>query len=288
MNQYTLDGVPLRDPALKWFADRETGIRIIPARRTPSQQFPNVDGDIFIPSTPYDPGAVAVNLQVQGSSPEDFRANLEFITGLITQRSKLMVLTEHYVKNENSRQAEVTLATSVEPIMLSKQSALVGATFSVPGVFWRSAALVTDTVAQAVTSSAQTVELEGFKGGNAPITDALFRIRVGAFSTLTIEDAVTGSGFTVNTPLLASETLLVDPVTWKAVIVTGNTVDTWSLNQGRNISGLVVPNHGYGSMVTLEPGLDAATRSFAYRVRVSGTNVSGAPKIEYRAKRSYL
>lgn len=285
MNQYTLDGVPLKDPTLKWHPNRQTGIRIMPARRQAEQRFPHVDGLNFIAGAPYDPGAVSISLVVRGKSYKEFRENVEFINGLFSQRHKLLELREHYdATAANDRVAGVTLASSVEPVMIDRQACTMGAVFSVPGTFWRSAALQTGAVG-AITSTATTHTVTPIAGGNAPIDDMLFRIRGGAFGSMTIEDPVTGSRLNINTPLTASQTLLIDPKNWNAIITT-STADTWAVSGNTNVSGLIVPNTGYGSMFSIEPA--RVGMAFGYSVKVQGTNVVGTPTLEIRAKKSYL
>lgn len=287
MNQYTLDGVPLKDPELRWFTDRETGIRIVPARRQAEQRYPHVDGVNFIPAAPYDPGQVAIQLQVTGKNYLEFRENLEFIVGVMTQRNKLLELRDHYegANPSSDRVAMVTLSASSEPVMIDRQSALVSVLFSVPGTFWRSAEEITG-ISPEITNTG----LHGYSiitGGNAPIDDFILRVR-GAFSSLFIEDVVTGTRLDVEAPLARDETMLIDTVDWKAIIVQGTTVDTWTLNQGRDVSGYVTPNSGYGSMFRVEPELAASGTSLVYRVNAEATNISKPVTIEYRTRRSYL
>lgn len=287
MNQYTLDGVPLRDPKLRWHSDRGTGIRILPARRQPEQRFPMVDGVNFIPRAPYDPGAVAIQLQVTGDSYRDFRENLEFIMALIGQRNKLMPLVDHYDEANpiNDRVAMVTLSSSVDPVMIDRQTARVGAVFSVPGTFWRSSNVQTGATT-AVATTGSTFELKALEGGNAPIDDMMIRVR-GAFSSLTIKDPVTLRSLSVDTALSANETLLIDPVAWRASIISG-TSNTWNANQGKNISGYVNSNRGQGSMFAVEPSLDTTRTKFIYQISASAQNILANPIIEYQAKKSFL
>lgn len=285
MNQYTLDGVPLKDPTLKWHATRETGIRILPARRQAEQRFPSVDGINFIAGAPYDPGSVSISLQVRGKTYKEFRENVEFINGLMSQRHRVLELREHYDEvAANDRVAGVTLAASVEPYMIDRQACVMGAIFSVPASFWRSAALQTGIVG-AITNASTAHTMTPLAGGNAPVDDMLFRIRGGTFGSMVIEDPVTGRRLNIDTPLAAGETLLIDPKNWNASITT-LTTDTWAVGGGRNVSGLIVPNHGYGSMFIVEPA--RVGMAFAYSVRVWGTNVVGTPTLEIRAKKSYL
>ena len=285
MNQYTLDGVPLKDPTLKWHPNRNTGIRIMPARRQAEQRFPHVDGVNFIPGAPYDPGAVSISLNVRGKTYKEFRENMEFINGLFSQRHKPLELREHYdTTAANDRVAEVTLATSVDPIMIDRQACVMSAVFSVPGTFWRSAALQTGAVG-AITNTATAQTVTPLAGGNAPVDDMLFRVRGGTFGSMFIEDPVTGSRLNINTPLAAGQTLLIDVKNWNAIITTA-TNDTWAVSGNTNVSGLIVPNVGYGSMFTIEP--TRVGMAMGYSVRVWGTNVVGTPTLEIRAKKSYL
>lgn len=285
MNQYTLDGVPLRDPTLKWHPDTNTGIRVLPARRQAEQRFPHVDGVNFIAGAPYDAGSVAISLKVTGSTYKSFRENLEFITGLIAQRHKVLELRDHYDETPaNDRVAGVTLAGSVDPVMIDRQTARVGAVFNVPGTFWRSAAASSGAIAP-ITNSVVTSTIIQLAGGNAPVDDMLFRIRGGAFSTVVIDNPITGDRLNINTPLAAGQTLLIDPKNWNAIITT-STADTWAVSGNTNVSGLIVPNRGYGSMFSVEPG--RVGMAFAYSVKVQGTNVVGTPTLEIQAKKSYL
>lgn len=287
MNQYTLDGVPLKDPELRWFTDRETGIRIVPARRQAEQRYPHEDGVNFIPASPYDPGQVAIQLQVTGKTYLEFRENLEFIVGVMTQRNKLLELRDHYEGSNPSsdRVAMVTLSASSEPVMIDRQSALVSVLFSVPGTFWRSADEITG-----MSPEITALGLSGYSiitGGNAPIDDMILRIR-GAFSSLYIEDVVTKSRIDIEVALNPDETMLIDPVAWKAIIVPGVVSDTWSIHQGRDVSGYVTPSSGYGSMFRVEPELAAGATALVYRVNAEATNIRKPVTIEYRTRRSYL
>lgn len=287
MNQYTLDGVPLKDHELRWFTDRETGIRIVPARRQAEQRYPHVDGISFIPAAPYDPGQVAIQLQVTGKNYLEFRENLEFIVGVMTQRNKLLELRDHYEGDNPSsdRVAMVTLSSSSEPVMIDRQSALVSVLFSVPGTFWRSASEVTGMLPE--ITAAGVYESTILTGGNAPIDDFMLRIR-GGFSSLYLEDVVTKSRLDIEVGLAKDETMIIDTVNWKAIIVSGTTVDTWTVHQGRDISGYVTPSSGYGSMFRMEPALASGGLTLAYSINAEATNITSPTTVEYRTRRSYL
>lgn len=286
MNQYTLDGVPLRDPALRWFTDRDTGLRIVPARRHPVQNFPGVDGENYIPSSPYDAGSVSISVRVKGDTNQVMRENVEYITALFTQRNRLMELREHYDNNPfNDRIAQVSLVSSLEPRMVDTRTTIVGGVFGVPDVFWRSSSVITASVP--ITNTATVHELI-MQGGNAPISDMLFRLRGGGFSSVRIEDLSTGSILKVNQAITSTQQLVVDNEEWRSALYSNATSDVWDTKGGTLVSHNVIPNRGYGSMFHTEPGIDLTTKAFKYRVRVTGTNVTGSPTLGYRARRSYL
>lgn len=286
MNQYTLNGVPLKDPKLRWHSTRDTGIRILPARRQAEQRFPQVDGMNFIPGAPYDPGAVSITLQVTGKTYREFKENLEFIMALYSSRNRTMELREHYDGSAaNDRVAEVTLASSVEPVMIDRQTARVSALFSVPKSFWRSAVAQVGDVG-VIKGSVSAYEIVPLRGGTAPVSDMRIKIKGGTFSSAFITDTESGNTLMINSPLAAGETMLIDCDGWNANINTEPI--EWAFNGGRNVGGLMVPDRGYGSMFISEPQLNPQANGFAYNVTVGGTNVTGSPMLSIRAQRSYL
>lgn len=286
MNQYTLDGVPLRDPQLRWFTDTDTGIRVVPARKRASRSYPRVHGERWQANMPYDAGAVAISLRVKGVDNLELRKRVEFIVGVMTQNYKLLELREYY-NSTNYRVAHVTLSGSVSPRYIDKHTALVSAVFSVPGVFWRSAAAITDTT-PAITNTYAIHDLASLDGGNAPINDFMLRVRGGAFSTAYIQCPHSGIMLNIETPLTASQTMVIDTVNWKAALHSGTTADTWSVTSGTNISKFVHPNIGYGTQLMLEPSPKPSQMTMGYKMALKGTNVTGSPAVTYRAKLAYL
>lgn len=308
MNQYTLDGVPLRDPELRWFTDRETGIRIVPARRIPELRFPGVDGISFIPRAPYDPGAVRINMYVRGATYALLRQHIEFLSGLFAQRGRLMELREHYDDNPNNdRVAEVTLASSADPQITSLTSATMTFILSIPGVFWRSPEVHEGTTPplhkaplQGFAVEPASFELPSLYGGNAPIDDLLIKVHKGTFGTATISDPASGNSLSVNFgtfgSMLATETLLIDTKNWNSILYTteGNE-NNWSMSVpgSRSANHIVQANRGMGSMLIVEPTLNAQAEFFGYRLQgmtygVNNTPHSGTTVISYRGRKAYL
>lgn len=280
-NSYTLDGVPLTNLAAGYFLEKKTGLRTIPAKRMANISYPAVDGDSFLPGAPFAAGGVAVTMYVEGADHQQFMERVEFINGLFLQRHKLLELRHDYnVANTVSRHAFVTCVSSSEiSFGPGVKSGTIDYYLEVPGCFWRSAA-ATDFASPAVTTVLTSRTLTNLTGGNAPVADALIRVK-GAFSTMTIRDNVTGSQLTISTPLLATEYIIIDPVKWTARKVTA---DTWV--GGTVVDASVISNRGMGSMFVLEPGIVAG--ALQYSVSVSATNPATAPAFEVRAKKSYL
>lgn len=279
-NDYTLDGVKLTDPAGRWFPERKTGIRVLPARRSNNLQYPGVDGERFIPGAPFEPGMVMIRLYVEGKTHEEFMTNYEFITGLLGQRHKTLELVHQYdAAGLVTRHAQVTFPDSSEPELDGPLRAMIDLNGQVTGSFWRSK-LATDSTTPAVTTVGTIRTLAELAGGNAPITDALIRVK-GGFSTLAVEDPVSLSRITFNAALTATEYIIVDPVNWTARKVT---TDTWA--GGTEVDATVVSNKGSGTMFELAPSIVGG--AFATQIKVWCSNPTGSPVVTVRAKKSYL
>lgn len=279
-NSYTLDGVPLTHPELKYFPEKSTGVRVLPAKRLASISYPGVDGDAFLSGASFAPGSVRIKMYIEGADHLEFMENLEYVNGLFLQRHKLLQLRHDYdVDGNEARIAYTTFTSGSEPQMNNgMRSGTMDYMATIPGVFWRSEFEQIVSI-PTITTTPSVVTLSALSGANAPITDALIRIK-GGFSSLTLSDIATGSTLTVNTALAAGEYVIVDPVNWTARKVTS---DTW--DGGTSIDQLVVSNKGYGSMFTLEPSM--VFGELLYQVQVSATNPV-SPRVEIRTKKSYL
>lgn len=281
-NTYTLDGIPLMDPEGRWFFERSTGLRLIPAKSMPNISYPGVDGEAFSPGATYLPGGVRIVMYTDGKDHEEFMTRVEYLNALFLQRHKLLELRHDYDEDGlNSRHAWVrfSASTSIEPIGQGMKSGTIEYIAEIPGVFWRS--VDTRTMAMnTITTTPKTYSVGILAGGNAPVIDSLIRFK-GGFSTLTMVDLTTGSQIVCNTPLTSSEYIIVDTLNWTARKVTTNTWDG-----GTNVDMSVVSNRGSGSMFNMEPSL--LGQDFQYQVTLSCTNPSGNPQVEIRAKKAYL
>jgi hypothetical protein len=241
-----------------------------------------VDGESFERGAPFLPGGVNITMYVEGVDHADFMKNVEYLNNLFLQRHKLIELRHDYdVAGTISRHAFIKVISSTEIQVLGqgmKQGTIEYAA-EIPGSFWRSITETTQSLG-AVTATPTTVTVSNLTGGNAPVGDALIRVK-GAFTTMTLVDVTTGDQLIINTPLTATEYIIIDPVLWTARKVTTN---TWT--GGTNVDWLVVSNKGSGSMFTMEPSLSGT--AFLYRITQSAIAPSSSPTVEVRAKKAYL
>jgi hypothetical protein len=242
--------------------------------------YPAVDGESFLPGAAFTAGGVAVTMYVEGTDHQQFMERVEFINGLFLQRHKLLELRHDYnIANTVSRHAFVTcMSASDIAFKNGVQSGTIDYLMSVPGSFWRSSS-TSDFVSPSVTTALTARTLTNLTGGNAPVADALIRVK-GAFSSMTLINPVTGSQLVITTPLLATEYIIIDVAKWTARKVTSN---TWT--GGTVVDSSVVSNRGMGSMFVIEPSI--VSGALAYSVSASATN-PGTPTFEIRAKKSYL
>lgn len=280
-NSYTLDGVELTDLSAGYFTERSTGIRTIPAKRMANIAYPALDGESFIPGATFSPGGVVVNMYVEGTDHQEFMERVEFLNGLFLQRHKLLELRHDYdVDNSVSRHAYVQVKSSTEvKVLPGMKSGTIEYLLEVPGAFWRSR-LASDYTSTAVAAIPAVFTLTNLTGGNAPVGDALIRVK-GGFSTMTLKDVTTGNQLVINTPLTATEYIIIDTKNWTARKVT---TDTW--DGGTVVDSSVISNRGMGPMMNLEPSI--VSGALAYSIVASATNPASAPSFSVRAKKSYL
>jgi len=280
-NSYTLDGVALSNVSAGYFPEKSTGIRTVPAKRSAGISYPGVDGEAFLAGAPYGPGGVAVTMYVEGTDHQALMQNYEFLNGLFLQRHKLLKLRHDYdTAGTVYREADVKCTVSTELKLLNMNAGLVDYSLEIPKSFWRSAEAT--TTSPVLTTSTQTYTVAALTGGNAPVSDALIRIK-GAVSGATITDVATGSSITLTAPLLATEYCVIDPVNWAA---RKQTTNTWALTGGTDYSNNVVSNEGFGSQFVMEPFISGG--ALVYQVTLTSSSPATSPVVEFRAKKAFL
>ena len=286
-NTYTLDGIPLTDPDGRWFLESTSGLRLIPAKRSPNISYPGVDGDAFISGSSFLPGGVVITMYVEGVDHEDFMTNVEYINALFLQRHKLLELRHDYdVDGAVSRHAFVKFNSGSEIKMVGTgvRAGTLNFMAEIPGAFWRSA-IATQSGIEAYNTQLAPSIVRSLTGGNAPVDDALIRFK-GGFSRIELEDITTGSKLIVNTPLTDREFIVVDTKNWTARKFSSDETVNIPWEGGTNVDMSVVSNRGYGSMFIMEPSLWGT--DFMYRVTGYTSNPVGSPRIDILAKKSYL
>lgn len=278
-NFYTLDGFPLNDPGKRWITEKDTGLRIIPARTAHGASLPGWDGVLPSLGSNFEPGMVGISIAVLGNDYGSMLSSVELLTGVLGQRHKLLPL-RHHVGGDQDRVALVEVLASATPRLIAHRNAIIEVQCSVPGAFWRSVSNTDSTATIANTASTQTlVELAGSTG---PISDALLQFE-GGFSTATIMCPVSGDSLTINAPLADGEYVVVDTANW---VARKHATDSWSLTAGTNWITNVVSNRGSGPMLTLNP--DFTTGEARVRATTRGTNSTLNPVVTVRAKRSFI
>jgi len=279
-NAYTLDGVPLVHPQLKYYPVQGTGIRVLPAKAMPSIGAPGSDGERFLPGAIYAPGSVKISMFVKGATHEELMTNLEFLNGLFLQRHKALELRHDYnIAGTNSRHAFVTFMTGTEPKLMNQNTqAVVDFIGTIPGVFWRSLNTI-DVQSPTTTTTATEIELSALSGGNAPITDALIRIK-GGFGGYQLWDSTTGHSLSVNMSLTSSQWIIIDTVKWTGSVVS---TDTWE--GGTRVDQFISSSRGGGPMLTFEPQISGG--ALKYFMKHQATNPV-SPSVIIRAKKSFL
>lgn len=280
-NAYTLDGVPLVHPQLKYYPVQGTGVRVLPAKSTPNIAYPMFDGESFLPGGSFSPGAVKITMFVKGVDHEELMLNIEFLYGLFMQRHKLLELRHDYrTDGTNSRHAFVQFKTSTEPKLGNRNTqATMEFIGEIPGVFWQSLNSV-DVQSPTTTTTATQIELSGLSGGNAPITDALIRMK-GGFSSFLVIDGTTRHSIQLNSPISSTEYAIIDTTDWSVRKVTS---DTWT--GGTRIDASAVASRGAGPMLTFEPQI--AGGALKYYLTHQVTNPVGSPSVIVRARKKFL
>ncbi|GGJ55669.1 phage tail family protein [Glutamicibacter ardleyensis] len=272
---YTVDGLGPEGAGWLLFITG-SGIRGTSGRVGGLLELPGMDGGIPQMGAPFMPGTLTLRYRILVSTHEEFMAIIEKFNGVFGQRRKLLPITHAY-SGSVSRMNYGTVLETIVPEPVSNDYAYYQVTLTLPEPFWRSP--LTYTIPTPALTETLTAQILTNLDGTGPINDALIRVK-GAFSTAVVEDYVTGDRITVNTPLTATQYVVIDCANWTARRVT---TDTWT--GGTDISALVSSNKGRGPMLTLEP--DNVINAGRYRLRVQATNPASSPVAEVRARKSY-
>lgn len=280
MASYTLDGIALDDPSGRFWLDNQTGVRVLPARRSANAVLPGRDGALTALTPTFEPGAVLLSIVVRGATYEAFYKNLEFLYGVLAQRGRLLVLA-HDIGTE-TRYLDVQIVSSSEPETLNPRAARVRVIASAPTPFWRNGTTVDSSLP--LTASTVTGTLTAHADTTATIPDAQFRIK-GAISGATITDPKSGDFITYGAALTATEYVIFDATDWTARKVISNTWNRFSAGSS-DVTVNATSSRGSGPMLALNP--EFSTGAGRLQLSVVATSPASSPTVEVRAKRSFL
>jgi hypothetical protein len=275
---YTLDGIPMQDAGGRWWLDVNTGVRAMPAARIGAYSAPGQDGERTNLNSTLEQGKLGLSFVVKGADHAAMMANYELLTGILSQRGRLLPLVHDY-GNGQTRVAMIQLSATSDPDMINASTLRFKVIASIPDGVWRDAALAADFSAP-LTTTTTTQTVTPLAGTTGPIDDALIRIK-GAISTATVTDPVTGDQISFNAALLATEYVIIDCANWTARKVTSN---TWT--GGTNVDSSFSSTRGSGPALALYP--EYSTGAARVQIKVVSTNPATSPTCEVRAKRSFI
>ncbi|MFT4288178.1 hypothetical protein [Nocardioides sp.] len=236
MGTYTLDGVPLDDPAGRWMLSDSTLLGPLPAPSLSAVKIPGIHGTVPTPPTTRDAGSHTVGLIVTDNNEagaatgdhQQMRKNLSALYALATPVGRLPVL--RYIPHlaVTPRDARVRLLAAIEPEMADPYTARITLPFDLPEVFWRESVEHTFASEAVAAWEASPDELNGSTG---TIADPVF-LCTGPMTSCVITDFATGKVLTWNGNVAAGQRLRLEPASMKAYRTVG---EQWT--GGTDVSG---------------------------------------------------
>lgn len=287
---YSVDGVPLNDPAGRWFVDGGSmELPELAGARAVSVAVPGRHGTIPVAPLELEPTTLGCSLVVTDRTPggdpggsRQLQTNYETVKSLVGQRRRLAVLGYH-LDPGTTRTAEAIVISASTAELLSTTTLRLAVLWQIPGVFWRDQHLTTWETGLPLIDSTPVATLDG---STAPITDALIRI-TGPADRPWVLDWATGGELSFDGLVDSGEWLLLDCGRMRATLTA---MDTWDLDAGTDVTGMVA-TRGPGSgtrwlhLTPVMVGGDPDTRRV--EVTAGATSQSGAV-LEIRARRAYL
>lgn len=232
-SEYYIGGVPLDDPAGRWFVTSETLLPTVSAARAPSVTVPYRSGVLPLPTRTVDPFQVTVKVVVQGGGQGrgGLDRNWHALMGR-TGRVGSPVMMQHRPPGGVGRQALVRLTGSVEPTFYYHENMLEASLVfeGVEGV-WRDE--------QPATMAAS--DLSALKGSPLPVTGALIDV-TSPTGVITVQDVASGGTVSWNGTVQAGYShLVIDTSAYTATFTNtdfGTTGKDWS-------GSLSIPPYGW-------------------------------------------
>ena len=237
---YTVDGVPLDDPADRWFLEAGSRRRSLPAVRATRVSTPGRSGSFFTPNDTFEDGQFGLSVIVTDKDAAgvpggqtQVEKNIELLTGLLAGTGRLMRV-EHRIGLNDVRVAYGRVAAGAEPEprrgLLDRY--LLRFVVEVPGVFWSDGA-GPQFMAGAAPTASGTLHLPILDGGSAPITDATVRFAGPFNGRVSVADARSGTGLSYQGNVPAGTFVFLNAGTLKAHTSTNK--EAW--DTGTDVSG---------------------------------------------------
>ena len=230
-SEYYIGGVPLDDPAGRWFVTSETLLPAVSAPRAPSVTVPYRSGVLPLPTRTVDPFQVTVKVVVQGASRAVLDRNWHALMARVG-RVGAPVMMQHRPPGATGRQALVRLSGSVEPTFYYHEN-MIEASLVFEGVegVWRDE--------QPATMAAS--DLSALSGSPLPVTGALIDV-TSPTGVITVRDTASGGTVSWNGTVQAGYShLVIDTSAYTATFTNtdfGTTGKDWS-------GSLSIPPYGW-------------------------------------------
>ena len=270
---YTIDGVPLSDPQLRWRLHRETMRRTPVAIRSLDVQVPGLDGSLPIYGEDVEATALHLELNVYGT-PAQVEERCGFLRALLGKTYAPL-----RVVRRDGLVAEAKPASIGDPVM-TPAYARMSVVLTIPSGVWRGPEV---TWTHPAPQSDASVVVADLAGGSRAITDAQFLI-TGPANTPSIEDVATGATLRYTGSVPVGQRLLIHAGEWRAGLGSGS----WGSQASNATRDLANTGPSSAShLMTLTPVMSG--QSWASRepgvpiVPASGDGLSFAPRLIFRA-----
>lgn len=285
---YLVDGIPLIDPAKRWWLDHQTSRRALPAIRSTSITTPQRHGATFSPGDPLEVTTMGISIVVTDRDADGIpggvaqvEANMEYLTALLVNPSKLLRIEQRTAPGE-TRVAYGTVAVGSEPQPQGSRllQYLMQFVVRIPGVFWSDGAGPQVAMDPAPTATG-LINLSNLHGGSAPITDATVSL-LGPFNgKASVTDPVSGTGLSWQGTVPAGTYLFLDAKSLRAW--TSPSSGAWF--SGTDVSsGLDYPPVG---PLQLMPVATTAGTTYSLAFALPAANPA-ADAVRVRAERKFL
>lgn len=258
----TLDGVPLDDPAGRFYVLAASRVRNPPTVIVNDLSVPGQHGALPGGTRVYGPGTVTLAMRMRGGTYASAMTSYTALMALMGVQRTVRTLLD----DEVGQSAGIYLVSISDLEQNTRRMWTCGITLSIPRAFWRDA---TDTTVD-LSTTAGTKTPTALQGGSAPILDPVFVAEGnGASTDFKVTDTATLTYLRFVGTVPSGQSVRIEPDTASAWLV--STGAPW--NGGTDTSGLLTMGPG---QFVLSPGMSFTITK------------TGATGTQVRARRAYL